>query len=372
MKKFLLFFVITPIIGGSLYLKHLYDSKPTMLAPYPYQLDKSVFKDLQTDAPIVIIGDKMGARLGKFSKVLSKEISQNLSKPIEVISIAANGEGIHRTLEKVKALAKLPLFMIYMGGAEESYESKFSNKEIPKILKNISLFENDSIQTLLMIFPVLSRFIYQKVALKALGPVIQIDQSQYADDIFQKRNEIEFKLYEYHLNELFSYVREHNSMIFAISSPINLDVPPKKSCNYTIDNSSKEKLQQALELVKERDFKSAYNITKELTLIAPSNAQVQFVHGKICKKLGKNKEAIKHLRYSVAFDCKNWRVTPVYNAILKKVAKEQEVLFYNFDRFVQDNWRKNITFEDETFAQSYYMNKMLSTIAIKIKKILKL
>ena len=375
MKKILLLFIVftvTPFVGGILYLTHLYQSNPTMLAPYSYRIDSSNYKGLEVDAPIVIIGDKMATRLGQFTNQLSKEISKDLSRPIKVVSLAANGEGIHRTLAKVKSLPKLPLFLIYMGGSEETYESKFSNQEIPKILKNVSLYENDAIHTMLMLFPELSRFIYRKVHLTPLAPEVAVDKNEYPDSITQKRNEIEFKFYKYHLSELFSYAREHNSMIFAISTPINLDAPPKKSCDYSIDNEGKVKLQQTLEFVRQQDFKSAYNVSKELVMTASSNAQVHFIHGKICKKLGRNDEAIKHLRYSSAFDCQNWRATPVYNAILKEVAKEQEVLFYNFDSYLIDNWRKNITFEDDTYPQNFYMNKMLSIIASKIRQVLKL
>lgn len=372
MKKILLLLIITPIAIGSFYLYQRYHRNQTQIAPYPYVISKEVAKTSSIEAPIVIIGDRMGSRLGKFSNMLSRKISENLSKPVSVVSIATDGEGVHRTLAKVKALPRLPLFLIYLGGSEETIESKFSSRDIPRILKNIELYENEAIQTLLMIFPVLSRFLYHNVNLVKLSKTINNDNNTYSNMVIQKRNEIEFKLYEYHLSELFKYSREHNSILMAISGPINLDVAPKKSCSLSINESGQEKLQQTLKLIRQEDFKSAYNLSKELILLAPSNAQVQFIHGKICKQLGKTAEAIKHLRYSIAFDCENWRPSPVFNAILKKVAREEQVLFYDFDRYLQDNWRKNITFEDDLYPQNFYMEKMINIIAAKVRRVLKL
>jgi hypothetical protein len=372
MKKIVLFLFVAPILAAAGFLGYKYQTNPTTIVPYPYLLDQKQYGKNTDDAPILIIGDRMGFRLGQFAQVLSERISADLSKPIKVATLATKGEGIHRTLARVKNMGKLPLFMIYLGGSQETHESKFSTGDMKNILFNFKLYEDEKVQTALMLLPEISRFIYKNINHQKMSEKIQEDKTKYDDYIRQKRNEIEFKLYGYHLNELFSYAREHNSIMLAISPPVNIDIPPKASCAYSIDESNMEKLNQVLDHVREEDFKSAYNISRELTLMAPSNAKVHFIHGKICKQLGKNKEAKRALRYASAFDCKSWRSTPVFNAILKRMARQNEILFFDFDKYLMDNWRKNITFEDEIYPQNFYMEKMVTIIAGRIKKMLKL
>ena len=95
-----------------------YQQNPEQIFPYPYKF-KAPATPLKLDAPILIVGDRMGAYFAKFSSELSANISVNLSKPIKIQSIASQGRGIHRTLHELKSLVQWPQIVLYQGASEE-------------------------------------------------------------------------------------------------------------------------------------------------------------------------------------------------------------------------------------------------------------
>ncbi|MEX0797814.1 MAG: hypothetical protein WEB87_01730 [Bacteriovoracaceae bacterium] len=372
MKKIITILFVAPLILASLFLWYKYKKNVQSVVPYPYVFQNNAYSELNVEAPILIVGDRMGDRLGSFAKIMADKVSENLSKPVKIDSIAVKGEGLHRTLEKIKSLKRLPLIIVYMGGSEESAESKFQTQDIDTIKKNLEIYEDEKIQTLLMIFPQLSRFVYHTVKYKALGSSIIPDNNTYSDIAVQKRNEISFKLFEREINEFFTYAKDRNSYVIAVSTPLNLDAKPRSSCPGSFSGELSPKLDQVIGLVKERDFKQAYNISKELALMANNNARALYIHGKIAKNLGKIKEAQKYLELAIAFDCSNWRGSPVYNQILKSAASKHDVAFFDFNKMLKDHWTQNLVFFDDVYPQNLYMEKMAQVIAARIKKLLKL
>ena len=339
--------------------------------PYPYIFEKNAYQGLETDAPILIVGDRLGARLGSFAKIMADKVSENLSKPIQIESMATKGEGLHRTLEKIKSLRRPPLILIYLGGSEEGKEKTFLLKDIPRILKNMSWYEDERIQTLLMIFPKLSRFLYNPVSYQQLGRRPAQSLEDRPEDVI-KRNQVNFKLFERQINELFSYTKDRNSYVIAVSTPINLDAQPKTSCPGSFNEQFQPQMEKVMKLLKEKDFKGAYNTSKDLALMANTNARAQYIHGQISKRLGKVDEAKRHLSMAAAYDCSNWRGSPVYNEILRRAASKHDVAFFDLQRMLEDHWGANVVFYDEIYPQNLYMEKMANAIAMKIKKLLKL
>lgn len=372
MKKIITTLIIGPILVGAAFLAYRHNQNISSVVPYPYTFKESAYANLDSDAPILIIGDRLGVRLSSFADIMAKKVSENLSKPIRIDSIATKGEGLHRTLEKVKSLRRLPLIVIYLGGSEETRETKFKTRDIATIDKNLALYKDERVQTLLMIFPSLSRFVYFPVDYQKLGTEI-LDHSEKPDEtITLRRNGISFKLYEQEINDLFTYVKDHNSYMIAVSAPLNLDAKPRSSCPGSFSEQLRPKLDEVIKLVGEKDFKQAYNISKELSLMANNNARTLYIHGQISKRLGKIDEAQRHLEMAAAFDCKNWRGSPVFNEILKAAAQKHDVAFFDFHKMLKDNWTQNVVFFDDIYPQNLYMEKMSNAIAAKIKKLLKL
>ncbi len=183
---------------------------------------------------------------------------------------------------------------------------------------------------------------------------------------------MEFDLYSLEINELFTFAKDRSSYLMAVSTPINLDVPPKRSCEGALPEDFRSKYERAKELVREKDFKLAYNITKELGLIANTSANVHYLHGQVSRHIGKISEALQSLELAAIYDCINYRPNPITNIILRDAAKKHGVAFFDLQEMLKDRWTSNTTFMDDIYPQNLYMEKMASALAQKIKKLLKL
>mgnify|MGYP000497494254 CR=1 FL=1 len=372
MKKITSCVILIIILLGSAYVYLRYSKNREQIKPYPYVYRNIDIPEYDTEAPILIIGDRQATRLASFSKYLAQMVSLNLSKPIKVTSIAQKGEGIHRTLEKIKRLPKLPLIILYLGGNEEYYESIFHTKDIKRITTNLKKFSDPVTKSLIMIFPAISRFLYKPVDYKVLDKEITKDTNTYTDTTIQKRNIILFELYKEHLRELLDFTKDHGSFLVAITQPLNLDSVPRKSCTGSFPANLNDKYLEVVKLIKQKDYKAAYSISKKLVIMASNNAKILYLHGKVAKNLNKIKEAKKFLKLSSAYDCSLWRGNIVYNSILRQVARDKETALFDFQKLIESEWTQNITFIDDVYPQSIYFERLSKGLAARIKKLLRL
>lgn len=372
MKKFLATCIIVIVLAISTFFGHRYKNNNDSIIPIPYSFKDDSYDEFNLKAPILIVGDSLGVRLATFKKRLQSKISGNLSTPIKIQSFSQKGAGIHRTYELLRSLKTLPLIVIYLGTNEEFIESKFKTRDVRKILKNFKLFDNDYVQTALMVKPKLSRFIYRVVPHKVFDDVIVPDNKEYTDRQNQLRSIVDYKLFEATLNEIFKYTRKSNSLLIPIISPINLTVEPKKSCYGSVDETAEESIKTLKLNMKSGDYKTAYNTSKELALIFSANAQIQFLHAQVALKLNMREEAQKYFELAASFDCENWRGKPIYNAIVKRVTKKYSGTYLDFHQMLYDESTNNITFVDDLYPQDLYYEKLTDILAIKIRTLLKL
>lgn len=349
-----------------------YGQNQESIIPYPFTFSHRLNKELEITAPIIIIGDTMAERLSLFKKRLAEKISKNLSKPIEIQSLALNGENIHRTLQKLKNLNKVPLITIYLGQMDQNYEYIFSSRYLDKINKNFSYLKDPRIHTALMIFPFLSRLLYHPIKYVQLNETLAKDQNNYDDTEYQKRQSVSFTLYQYGLEELFQYFKKRNSLIIPITTPINLSMPPNKSCYGSFTGNAKDELKKINEIANKEDYKLAYNLAKELALINPYNSKINYTYAQILKKLNYYKEAQEYGELARVYDCSNNGANPVYNAILKKQASKFGYQYLDFHQLLVDESTSNHVFLDETYPQDFYFEKIIDALARKIKLRLKL
>lgn len=340
------------------------------IVPYPYYFN---FKNEQNEkAPILIIGDRMGKRLTLFKEQLAKQISSNLSKPIQIATITTDGLSMARVLNKIKNYGSLPFIVIYAGASQEYLEKRFEISDLRTIKKNFDVYDNIYYQTALTIWPTFSKFIYTPLNYVELKKEIIPDDTEYSIPQILKRNIFTYKLFEREAKELFTYIKEKNSYLIALTTPVNLEVAPKNRCSYKLDSLSEKSYNQMLSHIKRKDFKQAYEISKNLILIANDNALIHYMHGQISKSLAKRQEAKNSLEIAASLDCKNYRATPIYNSIIKKVANDTGSLVFDFHELVYSSWGKNVLFESEIYPQNLYYQKLVNILSIKIKKVLKL
>lgn len=372
MKKVLLafFFVILAgtVTGGFLVFKR-FQANPEQIVPLPYEFQDSA-SGIKLDAPILIVGDRMGHYFAKFHTALAETISTGLNKPIKIQTLAKTGSAIHRTIHELKSISQWPQILIYQGGSEEFFENKFNESEIQKIKRNFKLYNDDRVETALILFPWLSRIVYEPLSRVKLedSPL----PNNHSEETYLKRLETELLLYEEHLTELVNMSKAKNSLLILTTTPINLDIPPRKTCDFTTTTEIEAQILELRELLKSNDPKTAYNRSSKLIAKFTGNASLYYFHGQISKRLGSIPEAISSLHQASAFDCTPWRATEVYNTILRKVANEHQVILFDFAKLVENDFGENVSFFDEIYPQNLYYEKGMQQLGLVIKSILKL
>jgi hypothetical protein len=347
-----------------------YSKNTQQIVPYPYSF-KQQAPAIAISEPILFIGDRMGAYLSKFKEQLAVNISVNLDNAIQISSIAKEGKALHRTIHELKSLTKWPQILIYHGGSEEFREDKFKLEEVKKIKKNFDLFKDDRIETLLILFPQLSRLIYTPINKMVLDEEIPPTQD-LNEEAYLKRFELELILFEQHLNDLITLSRDRNALIILTTTPINLDIKPKASCSFTSNMDLEKAILETREELRNKNPKLAYNRSTLLIQKFPANASLHFLHGQISKRLGKIDEAVEHLLKASFYDCSSWRTSDVHNSIIRKVAEKQKVLLFDFAALTDREYSENVTFFDEIYPQNLYYEKAIEQLGLAIKSILKL
>lgn len=372
MKKVLsaiLLALVAVVLTGGFFVWERYQQNPQQVVPFPYTFEEQA-PATKLDAPILITGDQMGVYFSKFSTGLAATISSNLAKPIKVQSLAKNGHGIHRTLHELKGLTQWPQILIFQGASQEFFENKFHLSEIKKIRTNFERYSDDRIETFLILYPELSRIVYEPIKFVKLGsePV----EEEVTEDLYLKRLETDLLLFEQQLIQLVQLSKDRNTLLILSTTPINLDQPPKKVCEFTTTTDIEAEILGLRDLLRANDPKSAYTKSSKLITQYTGNAELLYIHGQISKRLGMLDEAKSILKEASAYDCSPWRATEVYNSIIRKVAKQHQILLFDFAKVVEDDFGKNTTFFDEVHPQNLYYDKGMEQLGLVIKSILKL
>ena len=360
------------VLGGGYWLYLRLSGNPNGLVPLPYSFPPAA-EVLALDAPVLIAGDRVGARFGLFKENLALGLSTGLSKPIKIQSIAKEGEGLHRTINKLKSLQKWPQVLIYHGGSEEFSETKFLTNQVRYIQRNFERYNNDRLLTAMMVWPFLSRLIYTPIRRVRMEETASPPPKTPLDDIeYQQRIEITYRLYEIELRQLVELSRQHKALLILTTTPVNIDIAPRKTCSNSTSVTIAKEVKAIRELIRQQDYKSAYTRSTTLKDGAIANAEVLYLHGQVSYRNGLKKEALEALKLAAAYDCLGWRANQVTNSIIRTVAQELRVTLFDFDAMVEQDWNTNVTFFDEIFAQDLYYERATQYLAAVLKRILKL
>jgi hypothetical protein len=346
-----------------------FSKNPEQIVPLPYEFTTQS-PPVTPEAPILIIGDQMATYLARFKEHLALTISADLSTPIKIQSMARDGDGLHRTIHEMRSLTQWPQILIYQGGSEEFKEAKFKLTENENIQKNFKLYSNEKIQTLIMLYPQLSRLIYRPIDRVKLGEKPEF--SSFLPSEYLKRLETELLLYEQQLLELVNLSRDRNTLLILTTTPINLDVLPKSSCNFTSTKELEKEINEIRELLKANNPKNAHLKSSKLVKQFVGNANLYYIHGQTSLRLGLIDEAKKSLLEASSYECSPWRATEVQNSIIRKVAKQQQILLFDFAQLVEREYTNNDTFFDDLHPQNQYYEKAMEQLGLVIKRILKL
>lgn len=372
-KFFIILLVLLLAAGGYLYWE--YSAKKTLITPYPYNFNTNAKIALEKEiveagnAKILILGDRMGEVLSKYTPELIDELAKSFKNPPKIYNWSKPHEGLHRTLYKLKSLKKIPSIIIYHGASSELFEKTFAVADKEAIFKNFSLYDDEKIISLIITFPWLSKIIYKKMHYVELGPIKEYqNRLPSTERILEK--EVSFKLFDYELRELIEFVKDKKSNLILITTPLNLEVRPHEICSHSTTNGVIEMQQEIEELLKEGNFKKAYPMAQDLSNETFSNALSYYLLGKASMGLGDLAMARESFQKASVFDCSNWRGNAVYNSIMKSQAKKRQVTLIDFDQYMASALSKDGLFMDDLFPQNVFYQTMITELKESLKKIL--
>ncbi|OUR97198.1 hypothetical protein A9Q84_12795 [Halobacteriovorax marinus] len=372
-KISILFLLLLLGTGTFVYLK--FKTTPTTIYPYPFVVAASKVADRVKiqESDILIIGDRLGSSLNKYLPGINESISKNLRNPLKIYNWSAEGEGLHRTLKKLKSLKKIPSMVLYFGGSEEFLEERFLTRDRQIFEANFKIFKDDRYSSILMSFPWTSKFLYKAPSKYFyLKKEIKAFKKASSSKVSQLRAEYIYKYYQLQLEELSSFMREKGSTLVFVTAPINLEVAPRIVCDNSITNTIMIEQNDIDKLLKKGQSKEALARLKMLAGQSFGNATTYFQLGRAYLLQGNIKEAKKNLLLASAFDCGNWRGNPIFNKILKNHATKNDISLVDFAIIVESGLARNITFVDDIFPQSIYYDKLKAELILVIKQIFKI
>jgi hypothetical protein len=352
-----------------------YSGKKTLITPYPYYFNANASAALDSDlksaesANILIVGDRMAGPLSNYTKEVSEELGKNFKIPPQIYNWSKPHEGLHRTLFKLKSLKKWPSVIVYLGASSELYEKTFSINDIGALQKNFQIYDDEKMISLIITFPWLSKILYKKMSYIELGPVKEYKNNLGGSDRM-KEKEASFMLFQYELKEMIELVKDKKSSLVLITTPLNLEVPPKEVCSISTSQTVIEVQQEIEALIQQGNYKKAYSDSLALANETYSNAKSFYLLGKSSMSVGDLKLARESLNKATVFDCANWRGNAVFNSIIRSEAKKHQLHLVDFDLMMSSALSGEGLFLDEILPQNLFYQNMVTELKDILKTLL--
>ncbi len=369
------FFLIITTISITLILGVLnLLSAPTRIIPYPYYFKgNAIIPPKVQESTILIVGDRLAQSLKIFEQQLREEIMPQASDKIKIYNWSADGEGLHRTIQKLTQLDKYPPLVIYFGSSQEFIEQKWHLSDYDNIIDNFKRYNNAKILTSILIYPPLSKILYhqeQRVALDINN--ITKQRLKLTPKQFIKNNILLFKLFETEIDQLFQLSLDKQFKLLVIIPPLNLDIPIQNNCLGPLTPEDRNSTKKIQNLLSKGEYQTAYNEALILFDRQPNNGWVEQLLAMTLKGLGKTKQAIYHLQKATTLDCDYWRGTQVFNAILRKKSNAYGINFLDFDRYLLKYYGKNLLFFDSIYPQRIFYEKFIKQLAQQAQMLLQI
>jgi hypothetical protein len=379
MLKKLVIFTFLLIAGASAYIYWGYSTKKTLITPYPYSFSSSYNQEFMKNhaseikeaenSMILIVGDRMGLSLNPYLTTLQQEFEGKLKTLPTIYNWSSENEGVFRTLHKLKQLKRIPSIIIYFGASSELFEQKFDVVDKKAILNNFKTFDDEKLISLIITFPWLSKILYQDLKYFTMEKFSLYKKNLPAQQKLEEK-EVSFKIFEYEIKEMIDLIKDKNSTLVFVTTPLNLEVEPKEVCSHSTLTDIVTLQQEIASEIKEGFFKSAFPKALDLSRVSVSNANTLYLLGKSALGLGDIKVAREALLNATVYDCQTWRGNAVYNAIIKQKASKNLVQVIDFDQAMTSQLSKDGLFFDEIFPQPLFYQNMVKELGVGLKKIL--
>lgn len=363
LKKLLisLFIVVITSIGAYFYFL---SEKRIIIKPYPYTvLTYKVDGQVEAEkADVLIIGDRMGVALDKEIKNLE------LATQLRFYNWAKSHEGLHRTLYRLKLLKKFPPIIIYHGASEELLEKKFNVFEKSKIEKNFATFEDDKIISLIITFPILSKYYYHKINYIDLGAITE-NKEVYSPEDKINQKQLSFQFFTQEIRDLIELAQQNKSKLIFITTPLNSNVAPKEVCAHANTNTIQEMHIEIDKFIQDGQFKEAYSMAQKLSDVTTANAQSFYLLGLAARGAGDQQISRQAFQKASVFDCLNWRGNSVYNSIIAKEGRKNLIPVIDFDLQINSGESPDKAFADDIYPKAVFYQSLAKELGETIKLI---
>lgn len=328
-------------------------------------------QELIEKSQILIIGDSGAKKLTRFENNLKELLEEKVDGPIRFYNWAQEGENLSRTIAKLKALKKLPPIIIYQGGADEFVEARFKLDDHINLQKNFKTYRSPGKKSLIELFPTLSKYFFLPTSKLRFENIIIPSKMHYnTDREFQLQSQLTYLFYEEEVKELIRFTSAKKSKLILLTAPINLDLPPLKTCSQAQNKSILTNLQEAEKSYNKGRYKDAYQSIKPILNKVEGHAHAHFLIGQIFRELGQINTSIEHLQKANSFSCRPGRVNKVFNSIIHHYGSKYGVTIIDFETIINRDYGKNNLFFQEDTPQDIYYQKMLGILLAKLKKIM--
>lgn len=368
----LTFLILVVAALASLYWT--FQQRPTQILPLPYEFaENKEFEGAKRaqNAHILILGDRMAESLNPYLEMINTQLAQSLREPLRIFNWAQPGEALHRTLAKVRGLQKIPPLVLYLGGSQEFEEQRFFLKDAAVVAENFLRYENDLLQSLILTYPPSSRFIYQGHDMLKLDQFHPMPEFKNDQEI-QRLSTMTYQVMRYELQKLVNRLTPKKQKLVLATSPINLDIEPKKICQHTQTRTQQKEQNDIRALLEAGRSKEAFARAKELAQNSLANPLNHFLKGQAAKRMGRLTQARAGLQLAAVYDCGMWRSNIVINNLISQTAKRDDLYFINFDFLVNQNFGRDELFLNELYPQNLYYQKFMQEFIQIIQQVFQL
>lgn len=348
--------ILIALIGAAGFLGLRFSKNITQVYPIPYLNSPIPAEEIAKAeaADIILIGDSSTHELSKVMNDFIHATASQFKKPLTVYDWGSRAEPMGLTYRKVKSLRSKPLLFIYHGGREELLYQRFPLASFSTVQKNIELTKNDTILSIIMAYPALSRFIYfphKKFNISKTSKLYPTDLPPKASmDILN----ILYEIYSMEAKQLFSYLKEIDAKAWVIPQALNIQQEPHRVCENTIDQEQIKTIEKARAHAKEGRYKDAFNELNESVKVNKGNALLYYETAQMLMKLGNFSEARKAFYQAMIYDCGLKDSNPIFLKILMEQAELRQFHVIDFNRMVTNNLGHNVLFLDEETPQPLY------------------
>ena len=337
------------------------------------EIKASSLKEIE-DSQILLIGDHFAEALEKYLRSTDGPIAktaQKLKAPLKLSILSTQNLGLHRINFLLKSLKKLPGLIIFHGSASEYFEKKIDPIDFPTYKHNIKLFQNPSLATLLMSFPVIGRFIYHPLHYLFMNKITKNEEEINAD-LKMSSIEINNIIFHYELETLAQIIRKSNSDLIVITTPVNIQKAPHEACAQSITSGITDFQSEQANKMAQQNFKNAYYSLEKLIKSSPGNAQSYYLLANAALGLGLFDVARDAYIKANAFDCAPEGSSVLINQAIRQWVLKNSFKIIDFDDDLSHQIGHNDIFINDHYPQDYYYQQVLTSITEAIMRYFRL